>query len=113
MRLNLGRNHLRSPIRHERREPPYYATRPGAVPARHRPKREHPERQRPRSALARRLAELLDVDASREAIAATAPERVLQAQACGWPQYDPVRRASMRFDLTSKVDNNPLGPALV
>ena len=31
---------------------------------------------------------------------------------CGWPQYDPVRRASMRFDLTSKVDNNPLGPAL-
>jgi para-nitrobenzyl esterase len=31
---------------------------------------------------------------------------------CGWPQYDPLRRSTMRFDLTSKVVNNPLGPAL-
>jgi carboxylesterase 2/para-nitrobenzyl esterase len=31
---------------------------------------------------------------------------------CGWPRYDPVRRSTMRFDLTSKVIDNPLGPAL-
>lgn len=27
---------------------------------------------------------------------------------CGWPKYDPGRRATMRFDMTSQVVNNPL-----
>jgi para-nitrobenzyl esterase len=27
---------------------------------------------------------------------------------CGWPKYDPARRATMRFDTTSEVVNNPL-----
>jgi len=31
---------------------------------------------------------------------------------CGWPRYDPARRSTMRFDLTPRVVNNPLGPVL-
>jgi carboxylesterase type B len=27
---------------------------------------------------------------------------------CGWPKYDPARRATMRFDTTSAVVNDPL-----
>jgi para-nitrobenzyl esterase len=27
---------------------------------------------------------------------------------CGWPKYDPARRATMRFDTTSEVVNDPL-----
>ena len=27
---------------------------------------------------------------------------------CGWPKYDPIRRATMRFDTTSEVVNDPL-----
>ena len=27
---------------------------------------------------------------------------------CGWPKYDPGRRATMRFDTTSRVVDNPL-----
>jgi carboxylesterase type B len=27
---------------------------------------------------------------------------------CGWPKYDPARRATMRFDATSEVVNDPL-----
>jgi carboxylesterase type B len=27
---------------------------------------------------------------------------------CGWPKYDPARRATMRFDTPSEVVNNPL-----
>ncbi|MDF2973777.1 MAG: carboxylesterase/lipase family protein, partial [Microvirga sp.] len=31
---------------------------------------------------------------------------------CGWPKYDPVQRLTMRFDTTSHVVENPMGPAL-
>ena len=26
---------------------------------------------------------------------------------CGWPKYDLSRRATMRFDMTSKIVNDP------
>ena len=31
---------------------------------------------------------------------------------CGWPRYDAVRRATMRFDTAQQLVENPLGPAL-
>jgi para-nitrobenzyl esterase len=31
---------------------------------------------------------------------------------CGWPKYDPVRRATMHFDVGSDVVNDPLGAAI-
>ena len=31
---------------------------------------------------------------------------------CGWPKYDPVQRLTMRFDTTSHVVEDPLGPVL-
>lgn len=31
---------------------------------------------------------------------------------CGWSPYEPVQRPTMRFDLMSKVVDDPLGPAL-
>jgi len=34
------------------------------------------------------------------------------ASDCGWPQYDPVRRSTMRFDTVSEVADNPLASRL-
>jgi para-nitrobenzyl esterase len=31
---------------------------------------------------------------------------------CGWSRYDPARRPTMRFDLTPRVVDDPLGPVL-